>query len=268
MARLCRIIDERVLAGDRAPTLEELATAARLSVFHTHRLFKAITGVTPKAYASARRAEQVRRGLTPRTTVTRAMYDAGFSSSGRFYEAADKMLGMTPSRYRAGGASETIRFALGSCSLGTLLVAFTARGICAISLGDDASALSAELKQRFPEAELENAGNEYARLLKRVVSLIERPGSHDLPLDVRGTAFQQRVWQALSKIPAGRRLTYTELAAAIGAPGAVRAVASACAANSLAVAIPCHRVVRSDGSLSGYRWGVERKRRLLEREEP
>jgi AraC family transcriptional regulator of adaptative response/methylated-DNA-[protein]-cysteine methyltransferase len=267
VATLCRFIEQRVLAGEAAPTLDELGSRARLSAFHTHRLFKAVTGVTPKAYAASRRAERVRRDLGARKSVTQTMYDAGFNSSGRFYEASKKMLGMTPSRYRAGGASEKIRFALGSCSLGALLVAFTERGICAISVGDDARTLTLELKQRFPQAELESADRDFARMLKRVVSLIERPHLNvELPLDVRGTAFQLRVWEVLSKVPAGTRLTYRELAGAVGSPRAVRAVARACAANTLAVAIPCHRVVRSDGSLSGYRWGVERKRELLDRE--
>jgi AraC family transcriptional regulator of adaptative response/methylated-DNA-[protein]-cysteine methyltransferase len=200
-------------------------------------------------------------------SVTEAIYDAGFNSSGRFYEKSTEMLGMTPTQYRSGGVNEDIRFAVGECSLGTLLVASSKKGIAAILLGGEPDKLVRELQDRFPKARLIGADREYEALVARVVGFIEAPGQGlDLPLDIRGTAFQQRVWRALQDIPVGRTVSYTELARRIGSPKAVRAVAGACAANSIAVAIPCHRVVRNDGSLSGYAWGVERKRALIAKE--
>jgi AraC family transcriptional regulator of adaptative response/methylated-DNA-[protein]-cysteine methyltransferase len=209
----------------------------------------------------------VRAALARSSTVTEAIYDAGYGSSGRFYEKSDAMLGMTPASYRAGGANTQIRFAIGQCSLGAILVAASARGVCAILMGDDPDALARDLQDRFPRAELIGGDAGFERLVAKVVGFVEAPAlGLDLPLDVRGTAFQQRVWQALRKIPVGRTASYSELARRIGAPQAPRAVARACAANALAVAIPCHRVVRNDGGLSGYRWGVERKRALLKRE--
>ena len=263
VAELCRKLED----SDRAPTLAELARHAGLSVFHTHRLFKAVTGVTPKAYAAAHRAERVRRALRTKGTVTEAIYRAGYNSSARFYEKSNQLLGMTPTRYREGGADLAIRFAIGECSLGSILVAATARGVCAILLGDDPEELAHDLDRRFPHAELVGADRRFEDLVARAVGLVENPrlGTR-LPLDVRGTAFQQRVWKALSRVPAGKTASYSVIAGAIGAPASVRAVAQACAANALAVAIPCHRVVRTDGDLSGYRWGVERKRALLARE--
>ena len=261
--RLCRLID----AAEQPPGLDELAREAGLSPHHLHRVFKSVTGLTPRAYASARRAERMRSQLDQAGSVTEAIYGAGYNANSRFYEAADALLGMTPSQYRAGGADTEIRFALGQCSLGAILVARSPRGVCAISLGDDAEALLRELQDRFPKARLIGGDAGFEQEVAQVVGLVEAPGlGHALPLDVRGTAFQQRVWQALREIPAGRRASYTEIAEAIGAPKSVRAVAQACAANTLAVAIPCHRVVRQDGALSGYRWGVERKKALLERE--
>jgi AraC family transcriptional regulator of adaptative response/methylated-DNA-[protein]-cysteine methyltransferase len=264
VAELCRYIE----AADPAPTLAELARRAGLSSYHLHRVFKAVTGVTPRAYATAHRARRLREALGRRDgTVTDAIYDAGYNSGGRFYDEADGVLGMTASRYRAGGAGTQIRFAIGQCSLGAILVAQSDRGVCAILIGDDPDTLAHELQDRFPKAQLIGGDRAFERLVARVVGFVEAPRiGLDLPLDVRGTAFQQRVWQALRDIPAGRTANYTEIAARIGAPTAARAVAQACAANALAVAIPCHRVVRSDGALSGYRWGVERKRALLERE--
>lgn len=264
VAELCRYIE----TADPAPTLTELALHAGLSSSHLHRLFKAVTGLTPKAYATAHRARRLREALgRSGSTVTDAIYDAGYNSGGRFYEEADEVLGMTASRYRAGGAGTQIRFAIGQCSLGAILVAQSDRGVCAILIGDDPDTLAHELQDRFPKAQLIGGDAAFERLVARVVGFVEAPRiGLDLPLDVRGTAFQQRVWQALRDIPAGRTASYTEIAARIGAPTAARAVAQACAANALAVAIPCHRVVRSDGALSGYRWGVERKRALLERE--
>jgi AraC family transcriptional regulator of adaptative response/methylated-DNA-[protein]-cysteine methyltransferase len=263
VARACRAIE----TAETAPALEELAAAAGMSRFHFHRVFKAITGVTPKAYAAARRAQRVRRELPVSRSVTEAIYDAGFNSSGRFYAQSAAILGMTPTDFRAGGNRAVIRFAVGECSLGSILVAATAKGVCAILLGDDPDALVRDLQDRFPRAVLTGGDREFEAAVGKVLSFVESPAiGLDLPLDVRGTAFQQRVWQALRAVPAGSTVSYSDLAGRIGAPKAVRAVAQACAANSIAVAIPCHRVVRNDGGLSGYRWGVERKRALLDRE--
>jgi len=263
VAALCRMIE----TADEVPTLDELAARAGLSAFHTHRLFKAVTGVTPRAYAAAHRARRVRGELATRATVTEAIYGAGYNSSARFYEASNAVLGMTPTAYRAGGRGAEIRFAIGQCTLGAVLVAATARGVCAILLGDDPEALVHDLERKFPRAQLVGADPAFERLVAQVVGLVEQPGlGTQLPLDIRGTAFQQRVWKALVRIPAGKTASYAEIAAKIGAPRAVRAVAQACGANPLAVAIPCHRVVRTGGDLSGYRWGVERKRALLDRE--
>lgn len=253
--------------AETVPDLDTLAAAAGLSRFQFHRLFKRVTGLTPKGYAQARRAERLRRELPRRDSVTEALYEAGYNASSRFYAEAAERLGMAPKRFRNGGAGEVIRFAVGQCSLGAVLVASSARGVCAILLGDDPEPLVRDLQARFPKAELIGGDAAYEQLVARVIGAIEAPRTGwDLPLDIRGTAFQQRVWQALRGIPAGCTLSYAELAERLGLPRAVRAVAGACAANALAVAIPCHRVVRRDGSLSGYRWGVERKRDLLERE--
>lgn len=258
----CRIIE----AADMAPSLATLAQRVGLSAWHFHRIFRQITGVTPRQYAEALRANRVRAALQSADTVTDAIYDAGYNASSRFYEQSTEVLGMTPTDYRAGGAA-AIRFAVGECSLGSVLVAQSERGICAILLGGDPDALVRDLQDRFPRASLIGGDGDFEQLVARVVGFIEAPRiGLDLPLDVRGTAFQQRVWQALRQIPPGETATYAEIAARIGSPGAVRAVAGACAANALAVAIPCHRVVRTDGGLSGYRWGVERKRALLEKE--
>ena len=263
VARACRLIE----TVEAAPSLADLAEAVELSPGYFHRIFRAQTGLTPKAYAAAHRAGRVRAELTRSATVTEAIYDAGFNSNGRFYETAKAMLGMTPTRYRAGGADEDLRFAVGQSSLGAILVASSDQGVAAILLGDDPDALVRDLQDRFPRARLTGGDAVYEALVARVVGFVEQPGlGLDLPLDVRGTAFQQRVWQALRDIPAGTTATYAEIAAAIGAPKSMRAVAGACAANAIAVAIPCHRVVRNDGALSGYRWGVERKRALIDRE--
>jgi AraC family transcriptional regulator of adaptative response/methylated-DNA-[protein]-cysteine methyltransferase len=263
VSKACRIIEER----EEEPSLEELADAVGRSPTYFHRVFKAVTGLTPKEYAAAHRAKKVRRELASRATVTEAIYDAGFNSSGRFYEKSTDLLGMTPSQYRTGGTNEEIRFAVGQTSLGAILVASSRKGVAAILLGDDPDELVRSLQDRFPKAHLIGADRDYEALVARIVGLVEAPGvGLDLPLDIRGTAFQQRVWQALREIPVGETVSYAEIARRIGSPEAVRAVASACAANTLAVAIPCHRVVRNDGSLSGYAWGVERKRVLLGRE--
>jgi AraC family transcriptional regulator, regulatory protein of adaptative response / methylated-DNA-[protein]-cysteine methyltransferase len=263
VTRACR----RIEASEATLSLEALAVEAGMSPFHFHRVFRALTGLTPRGYAIAHRDSRVRRELERSNTVTQAIYESGYNSNGRFYAKSYAVLGMTPTVYRAGGATAEIRFAIGECSLGAILVARSDRGVCAILLGDDPEALARDLQERFPRAELIGGDAEFEELVAKVVGFVEAPGlGLDLPLDVQGTAFQQRVWQALREIPAGRTATYSEIAGRIGAPGAVRAVAGACAANALAVAIPCHRVVRTDGSLSGYRWGVERKRALLERE--
>lgn len=263
IAKACRLIEE----SEEEPPLEALAEAAGLSSSYFHRLFKATTGVTPKDYAAERRAAKVRYGLASGSSVTEAIYDAGFNSSGRFYEKSKNMLGMNPSRYRNGGANEEIKFAVGQTSLGATLVASTRKGAVAILLGDDPEALVRELQDRFPKAHLVGADGDYEALVAQVIGFIEAPQiGLDLPLDVRGTAFQKRVWKALQEVPVGTTVSYTEIARRIGVPKSVRAVAGACAANKLAVAIPCHRVVRNDGSLSGYAWGVERKRTLIERE--
>lgn len=253
--------------SEETPGLERLARQAGLSPSHFHRVFKAATGLTPKGYAAAHRAQRVRSLLTRTPTVTNAIYEAGYNSNGRFYETSTELLGMTPSSYRAGGARMDIRFAVGECSLGSILVAAAERGVCAIFLGDDPDALTRELQHRFPLANLIGGDATFERLVSRVVGFVEAPARGlDLPLDIRGTAFQQRVWQALQRIPVGSTASYTDIARRIGAPKSVRAVARACGANPLAVAIPCHRVVRTDGTASGYRWGVARKRALLHRE--
>ncbi|MDO9598060.1 MAG: bifunctional DNA-binding transcriptional regulator/O6-methylguanine-DNA methyltransferase Ada [Azoarcus sp.] len=263
VASLCRLIEQ----ADCPPSLTELAGHAGLSASHLHRVFKTVTGLTPRAYAAAHRARRVRTELERRVTVTDALYEAGYGSSSRFYDNAGEVLGMTPTAYRKGGAGTTIRFAIGQCSLGAILVAASVGGICAILLGDDPEALAHDLQDRFAHADLIGGDADFERTVATVIGFVEAPRlGLDLPLELRGTLFQQRVWQALREIPAGTTMSYAEVAERIGAPKAVRAVAGACAANALAVAIPCHRVVRTDGSLSGYRWGVERKRALLARE--
>ncbi len=263
VAQLCRYIE----TAERAPTLGELSRRSGISAFHLHRIFKSVTGLTPRAYAGAHRARRLQQELKRSGTITNAIYDAGYGSSGRFYEEADQVLGMTPTRYRSGGADTEIRFAVGQCSLGSILVARSARGLCSIMMGDDPQALVRELHDRFPKARLIGGDAQFEQWVAQVVGFVEQPRlGLDLPLDVQGTAFQRRVWQALRKIPIGRTVSYSDIARRIGAPKSVRAVAQAVAANKLAVAIPCHRVVHRDGTLSGYRWGVERKRALLDRE--
>jgi AraC family transcriptional regulator of adaptative response/methylated-DNA-[protein]-cysteine methyltransferase len=263
IAKACRLIE----TSEETPSLKELAAWAGLSTYHFHRTFRAITGLTPKDYAEAHRSNRVRASLERSDTVTDAIYEAGFNSSSRFYDTSNEVLGMTPSKFRAGGADMDIYFAIGECSLGSILVAQSNKGVCSILIGDDPALLVRDVQDRFPKANL--IGNElgYEDLVAKVVGLIEKPGvGCDLPLDIRGTAFQRRVWRALQQIPPGSTATYSDMARKIGLPKAVRAVAQACGANALAVAIPCHRVIRNDGSLSGYRWGVERKRALLARE--
>ncbi len=259
----CRLIE----AADAAPNLTELANAAGLSRFHFHRVFKAITGVTPKAYVAEHRNGQVQKKLQKGTLVAEAIFSAGFSSNSRFYETATERLGMKPAAFRAGGAGTVIRFAVGECSLGSVLVAASEIGVCAIFLGDDRNALTRELQDRFPKARIVSGDTTFDQWVADTVALVEKPAlGLTLPLDIRGTAFQLRVWKALRQIPPGTTASYVEVAARIGQPKAARAVANACAANPIAIAIPCHRVVHTDKSLSGYRWGVERKAALLERE--
>lgn len=269
-ARHAAIVEQacrRIETSGTAPSLQALAQECGMSPFHFHRIFKSTTGLTPREYGAAHRAARVRRQLNQSPSVTEAIYDAGYNSNSRFYETSTKVLGMKPSDYRSGGVNADIRFAIGQSALGAILVAQSARGVCAILLGDDPEKLAHDLQDMFPRANLLGGDTGFEQLVATVVGFIEAPSlGLELPLDIQGTVFQQRVWKALRDIPPGATVTYTELARRIGAPAAVRAVASACAANRLAVAIPCHRVVRSNGALSGYRWGVERKRMLLDRE--
>lgn len=263
VTQACRMIE----TAENPPSLDTLARLAGMSPFHFHRVFRTLTGFTPKAYAAARRAERAAAGLQGSSSVTQALYAAGYDTPSRFYAAAPERLGMDPSAYRKKGAGTQIRFAIGACSLGAILVAATERGLCAILLGDQPDALLRDLQDRFPQAELIGGDVAFETWVAQVVGFVDAPRRGlDLPLDIGGTAFQQRVWTALRAIPIGSTASYADIARAIGAPAAMRAVALACGANPLAVAIPCHRVVRSDGTLSGYRWGVERKRTLLTRE--
>lgn len=263
VAEACAVLDAAVAA----PALAELASRVGVSPYHLHRMFKAETGITPKAYARAVLARRFRERLDDGAPVTDAIYEAGYGSNGRFYESSAARLGMTPTERRRGAAGMGVRFTVTDSSLGALLVAATGRGVCAVELGDDAEQMVRDFQDRFHAAELDGGDRGFESLVARVVALVEHPASeHDLPLDIRGTAFQERVWQALRQIPAGSTASYAEIAERIGSPAAVRAVAGACASNKIAVAIPCHRVIRLDGSLSGYRWGIERKRELLDRE--
>jgi AraC family transcriptional regulator, regulatory protein of adaptative response / methylated-DNA-[protein]-cysteine methyltransferase len=263
VATACRLIEE----SGEAPSLSQLAEAVGLSPAYFHRIFKSVTGITPKNYLAAHRGARVRSELDKQQPVTQAIYDSGYNSSGQFYQNSTALLGMTPRSYKRKGQGEVLRFAIGQSSLGAVLVASSQKGVACILMGDDPDALARQLQDRFRNAQLVDGDAQYQALVAQVVGLIEAPNRGlDLPLDVRGTAFQQQVWQALREIPPGQTLSYADVASKIGAPKATRAVANACAANSLAVAIPCHRVVGSHGSLSGYRWGVERKRALLDLE--
>jgi AraC family transcriptional regulator of adaptative response/methylated-DNA-[protein]-cysteine methyltransferase len=263
IAAACRMIEKT----EELPALDTLAKAVGMSRYYFHRIFKTITGLTPKAYAMAHRSERMRKELPRRKTVTEAIYGAGFNSNGRFYAKSAQMLGMKPKNFRAGGIGTTIRFAIGECSLGAILVAASEKGVCAVFMGDDPDALARNLQDRFPKANLIGGDRDFERMAAKVIGFVEAPKlGLNLPLDMRGTTFQKRVWQALCRIPIGATASYTDIATHIGSPKAVRAVAQACGANSIAVAIPCHRVLRLDGNLSGYRWGVERKRALLKRE--
>ncbi|MEN9419618.1 MAG: bifunctional DNA-binding transcriptional regulator/O6-methylguanine-DNA methyltransferase Ada [Pseudomonadota bacterium] len=267
-ARIQQVIDRacrRIQTADVAPALSALAQEAGYSPSHFQRLFKAIVGLSPKQYAMAHRRGRLGDALRAERSVTDAIYQAGFGASSQAYATASA-LGMTPSAYRQGAAGEVIRCASAPCSLGTVLVATTERGVCMIEFGEPEQLLPLVTK-RFPRAKVAPAHDELASLIQQVVSLVDSPSQGcDLPLDIRGTAFQLRVWNALMHIPAGKTVSYAELASRIGQPAAVRAVAQACARNGLAVAVPCHRVVRASGDASGYRWGDARKRALLDRE--
>ncbi|NTE48009.1 bifunctional DNA-binding transcriptional regulator/O6-methylguanine-DNA methyltransferase Ada [Agrobacterium pusense] len=264
VAEACRLID----TGDSSPTVAALAHALGVSEGHFHRTFRAHTGMTPRAYMLERRAQLVREGLKPGRTITSTFYDAGYGSSGRFYAVCSRALGMAPADYRAGGRRETLHFAVGQTSLGAILVASSAKGVAAILLGDDPAALLTDLQDRFPNANFVGGDERYEDTVAKVVGMVERPEvGFDLPLDLRGTTFQRRVWLALRDISPGEIISYEDLAAKVGRPKAGKAVASACASNALAIAIPCHRVVRKDGASFRYTWGIERKAELLRREE-
>ena len=266
-AKLIQQACEQIAAATTEPSLDELAQTAGLSPSHFHRLFKAKVGLTPKQYALAHRHNQLHDRLQQDGSVTEAMYNAGYGSSSRFYEQSTAMLGMRPSTYRRGAKGQSLQYATVPCYLGWVLIAGTEKGLSSIELGDTAEELQARLLNRFPHATLQPGDDTFAGLVTQVVAFLEAPGDRlDLPLDIQGTAFQRRVWLALRDIPAGTTLSYSEVAERIGQPKATRAVAQACASNNLAVAVPCHRVVRQGGELGGYRWGVERKQALLQRE--
>jgi len=259
----------RIERAEREPSARALAEAAGLSHYHFGRVFKAIMGITPKQYAMAHRARIASQNLRRSTDVTSAIYESGYGAPSRFYESARHRHGMTAQELRRGGNGIEIRHAFADSSLGLVLVAATSKGICAVLFGTSRHELALELRNRFPNAVFQEAerGSDFEQWVEHTVEYLDgscRP--FDLPLDLRGTAFQERVWRALLEIPKGQTVSYTEVARRIGRPKAARAVASACGANPVAVVIPCHRVVRTDGSLSNYRWGIERKRRLLERE--
>lgn len=260
----CRLLED----AEKTPTLEEISRQVGVSAWHFHRIFKTVTGLTPRAYAIAKRQQRVREALVSSRSITDTLLEAGYASNGNFYASSPASLGMTPSAYRAGGKGMAVWFAVGQCSLGEILVAESPRGICAILLGDSAQRLVESLQDNFPQAQLLGNDEDFERRVATVVGFVDQPAAEwSLPLDIRGTAFQQRVWHALRSIPVGETLSYAQVAEKIGSPKAVRAVAGACAANLLAVAIPCHRVVKQDGNISGYRWGVARKKSLLEKEQ-
>jgi len=262
--KICRLLEQ----SEATLTLDVLAQHAQMSRFHFQRTFKKIIGVTPKQYQQALRAQCVQIALHEAPSVTDAMYAAGFNSSGHFYQGSDAMLGMTPTTFRAGGAAVDIQFGTATCALGMVLIAATSKGVCCIELGDNANTLIELLQRRYPRANFSPMTAQTAQWLQQLIRWIEQPQSAlQLPLDIQGTAFQRQVWEALRAIPLGTTASYTEIAARIGKPKAVRAVATACANNQLALIIPCHRVIRGNGELAGYRWGIERKRELLRREQ-
>jgi AraC family transcriptional regulator of adaptative response/methylated-DNA-[protein]-cysteine methyltransferase len=248
-------------------TLDRLARRVRVSPFHLQRAFKRVMGVTPREFRDAARRKLLANRLRAGDTVSRATYEAGFGSSSRVYEAAARDMGMTPAAIRKGGAGQRMQFGIVASAMGRLLVAYTGNGVCSVALGDDDRALERDLRASFPKADIRPAGGALHEWIAAIVASLEGQGSASaVPMDVRGTAFQVRVWNALQRIPRGTTLSYTEVARTIGQPSAVRAVARACATNPVALVVPCHRVIREDGSLGGYRWGLERKQSLLERE--
>ncbi|MGQ5719552.1 bifunctional DNA-binding transcriptional regulator/O6-methylguanine-DNA methyltransferase Ada [Pseudochrobactrum asaccharolyticum] len=260
----CRLIRD----NETAPDLSKLAEHAGFSMSHFHKLFKQVTGITPKKYAQSLRLEKLEQELTNnKTSVTEAIYNSGYNESSNFYASRNRLSGMTASAHKKGGTNIVLHYAIAPCSLGKVLVAATSKGISSILLGDDDNALLDDLRKRFPKAEITASGEEFTDMLQSCVAFIEQPQPHfDLPLDIHGTIFQQKIWQILRQIPPGETVSYAELARLAGMPKAARAVAGACAANPVAVVVPCHRVVRNDSGLSGYRWGVERKRTLLNKE--
>lgn len=266
--RVVAQVQQLLQTAETAPSLAQLGEAVGLSPFHLQRLFKRATGLSPREYANLCRVERLKAGLKQGATVTEALYEAGYGSSRALYDQVQQHLGMTPSTYRRGGAGERIAYACAETPLGSVLVAATGRGLCALRFGEAESRLVAELAGEFPRADLVREPEELHPYVEAVQAhLSGRQASLDLPLDVQATAFQQRVWSALRAIPYGEVRSYREVAAMIGQPAAVRAVARACATNPVALAVPCHRVVRANGDLSGYRWGVDRKRLLLDREQ-
>ncbi|MFT3929353.1 MAG: methylated-DNA--[protein]-cysteine S-methyltransferase [Spongiibacteraceae bacterium] len=268
IANICRLIE----SSEQTLALDQLAEQAGMSRFHFQRIFKKIVGITPKQFQQGLRLARTQRALRAEVNVTDAIYAAGFNSSGHFYTDADKLLGMQAQQYRSGGKGVAIRYGSAPCTLGVLLIAATDKGICSIEIGDGAQALIEALRAHFPHAQLLPMDAQIEHWLRELVQFIEQPNgvlqqsALQLPLDIQGTAFQRQVWQALRDIPLGSTASYADIAARIGKPKAVRAVATACASNKLALAIPCHRVIRGSGELAGYRWGVERKRALLQRE--
>jgi AraC family transcriptional regulator of adaptative response/methylated-DNA-[protein]-cysteine methyltransferase len=267
VVRACRLIETAVLASEEPPALARLAAAVGIGPHRLHRLFRLAVGVSPKAYAASLRERRLRDGLRKSRSATEAIYGAGFGSGSRVYANARGILGMTPAQTRRGAPGVRIRFAVVKSYLGQVLVAATERGVCAIEIGGDPEALISGLAGLFPKAELDGDDPGFGAQVSKVVAFIKAPERGlDLPLDIQGTAFQKRVWKALQNVRPGSTTTYSALARRIGRPGAARAVAQTCARNRLAIAIPCHRVVRADGGLGGYRWEIDRKRRILRRE--
>lgn len=263
VANACRLIE----SSNEPIDLETLAKSQHMSRYHFHRLFKSITGITPKAYSLVYRAHKIKTELTDCSSITEAIYHAGFNSSACFYATSTEILGMTPTQFKNGGHSETIHYSIGTCSFGPILVARSEKGICAILIHNDNKPILADLQKRFPKATLVEDKSDFHHWLAQVIHFVEAPQKGlELPLDIRGTIFQQRVWHILQRIPLGTTASYTDIATQLGDPKAVRAVARACAANPIALLVPCHRVVRSDGGISGYRWGAENKRTLIARE--
>jgi AraC family transcriptional regulator, regulatory protein of adaptative response / methylated-DNA-[protein]-cysteine methyltransferase len=266
--RACRFIEKHIESHlEGAVTLEALGKEVSVSPYHFQRVFKRVMGITPRQYAQAYRLGQLKQQLKEGEQVTTALYNAGYGSSSRLYEQTPAQLGMTPSAYRQGGKNMRIGYTIVDCPLGRLLIAATAKGICAICLGDEDAALETALFNEYPAAEIQCDGVELSQWVGALLRHLRgQEPQLDLPIDVQATAFQWRVWQALRAIPYGSTRSYGEIAEALGDAKAARAVARACATNPVALVVPCHRVIREDGGLGGYRWGMERKRQLLEQE--